>query len=186
MNEEELRHLHITIPVKTYIDMMKFIQENQSFYRKGDIKRFIVAAIRNQIASGRTHSHNTQFENSPGLTKRRQRLNSMMQQILEFVLQKRGYKLEKGNRLTLTDLKEAISNVTGYHDSQNRSLKKVMKDLVKDGYLTNKGTSNPSVYQILHTGSAEDEFEREPDQIDNQEKNTEAQNEFSETIKQFV
>jgi hypothetical protein len=186
MNKEELKHLHITIPTETYSDMMHSIQENQRFYRKGDIKRFIVSAIRNQIASGHAHSQYTHIFNSRGLDKERKRLNTMMQQINEFRVRRGRFRFEKGHQISLTELKEAISNVTGYHDSQNRALKKCLRDLDDNGYITNKKSTNPNVFLILNTGSEEDEFERQFDQTNNHGKGDAAKEEFNEKMKQLV
>lgn len=130
-------------------------QEGQ--FKKGDISKWVNIAITNLTAGYSTHTHSTQNSNPYNIPKGRLKAKNLMLDICNQLIQS-GLRHEVNPQSTIPfkHLDQMIRDVTGRHDK--RTVESRMKDLVRYGYITDKGYTN--AFLILDTGTNEEYFER--------------------------
>lgn len=161
------RH-NLVIPEETWKGLKVFIMNKQGDFKKGDISRWVGIAINNLLAGYSTHARGTQNTNPYQIPKGRLIVKNMMQNICNQLIQS-GLRLPPINPQTTIPLKhldQMIREVTGHHDE--RTIKRHVQNLVKYGYIADKGY--PGSFVILDTGTDLEHIERVMEQQKQEER----------------
>ena len=150
-------------------------QEGQ--FKKGDLSIWTNIAISNLIQGHNTHAHSTQNANPYQIPKGRLKVKNLMQDICKrWIDSGIRHEVNPGMTIPVKQLDQTIREVTGHHDK--RAIHGHIDDLVKFGYITDKGYAG--ALMIKDTGTdiewiegvmeqqKHDERQREKEQQDKQ------------------
>lgn len=182
------RH-NLAIPDDKWRNLKVFIMNKQGDFKKGDLSKYVGIAIDNLTAGYSTQARRTQI-NPYQIPKGRLIAKNLMQDICNQLIQSglRVNPINQESTIPLKHLDQMIRDVIGHHDE--RTIKKHIQDLVKYGYLVDKGYTATLV--IKDTGTDIEHIERVMEQQKQHERNKEQeqvkrqrQKEFDSTIEQL-
>jgi hypothetical protein len=155
------------------------VNKQEGQFKKGDLSKWVGIAINNLTAGYSTHALSTQNPNPYQIPKGRLKVKNMMQDICNQLIQSglRQAPINPESTIPLKHLDQMIRDVTGHHDE--RTIRNHKQDLIKYGYLVDKGYSG--ALMIKDTGTDIEHIERVMDQQRRDERNKKQEQEQERT-----
>lgn len=161
---------NLVIPDDKWKNLVVFIMNKQGELKKGDLSKWVTIAINNLTTGYSTQAQSTQNANPYLIPKGRLQIKNLMQHICKRWIDSgmRDAPINPGTTIPLIHLDQMIREVTGHHDQ--RTVKKHIQNLMKFGYITDRGYTG--AFLIVNTGTDLEEIERvQEEQRHNEKRN---------------